>query len=36
MGNRLSFSLNFDQTELPALLNGLDEIAAAFPVVGQP
>ncbi len=36
IGNRLSFSLNFDQTELPALLSGLDEITAAFPVVGQP
>jgi hypothetical protein len=36
IGNRLTFGLDFDQTELPEILRGLDAICAAFPVVGKP
>ena len=35
-GNRLRFWLDFDQTELPAMIRGLDGVCAAFPVVGSP
>ena len=33
MGNRLTFEIDFDQTELPAVLRGLDAICAPIPVV---
>jgi hypothetical protein len=33
-GNRLTFTLDFDQTELPYVLRELDTICDAFPVVG--
>jgi hypothetical protein len=36
IGNRLTFGLDFDQTELPEILRGLDAICVAFPVVGKP
>jgi hypothetical protein len=36
IGNRLTFGLDFDQTELPEILRGLDAICTAFPVVGKP
>ncbi len=36
MGNRLEFTLAFDQTDLPSILRGLDAIVDAFPVVGRP
>lgn len=35
-GNRLTFGLDFDQTELPEIVRGPDAICAAFPVVGKP
>lgn len=35
IGNRLAFALDFDQTELPEILRGVDAICAAFPVVGK-
>lgn len=34
IGNRLQFHLNFDQTELPGIVKGLDGILQAFPVRG--
>ena len=36
VGNALTFSLSFDQTELSEMLRSLDQICAAFPVVGAP
>lgn len=36
IGNRVTFGLDFDQTELPEILRGLDAICSAFPVVGKP
>jgi hypothetical protein len=36
VGNTLSFTLSFDQTELPAILRDLDEIARRFSVRGVP
>jgi hypothetical protein len=36
VGNRLTFGIDFDQTELPEVLHGLDAICEAFPVVGKP
>ena len=36
LGHRLTFSIEFDQTELPAIVRGLDDVCAAFPVVGTP
>jgi hypothetical protein len=36
IGNRLSFTLNFDQTELPEILKGLEEALKEFPVIGNP
>jgi hypothetical protein len=35
-GNLLTFDIDFDQTELPAILRGLNAICEAFPVVGKP
>jgi hypothetical protein len=35
-GNRLTFGLDFDQTDLPEILRGLDAITEAFPVLGAP
>lgn len=35
IGNRLEFELTFDQTDLPAMLNGLETITEAFPVRGN-
>ncbi|MEO7111931.1 MAG: hypothetical protein ABI183_15920 [Polyangiaceae bacterium] len=32
MGNRLTFNVSFDQTELAAIIRALDAICAAFPV----
>jgi len=34
LGNRLTFKIDFDQTELPAIVKGLDAICEAVPVVG--
>lgn len=34
-GNELSFNLNFDQTQIPELINQLEEITKAFPTVGN-
>lgn len=36
LGNRLTFAIDFDQTELPAMIRGLDAICEAVPVVGAP
>jgi hypothetical protein len=36
VGNTLSFTIDFDQTELPEILKGLDAVCEAFPVVGTP
>ncbi len=36
VGNRLAFKICFDQTELPAIVRGLDGVCAALPVVGGP
>jgi hypothetical protein len=33
-GNRLTFGIDFDQTELREILRGLEAVADAFPVVG--
>lgn len=35
-GSRLSFSLAFDQTQVPAMLENLDEIVRRFPVRARP
>ena len=35
-GNKLTFSVDFDQTDLPAILAGLDAVCEAFPVRGSP
>lgn len=35
-GNRLTFGIDFDQTDLPEILRGLDAITKAFAVVGAP
>jgi hypothetical protein len=34
LDNRLTFKIDFDQTELPAIVQGLDAICEAVPVVG--
>ena len=34
-GNRLTFALALDQTDLPELLEGLDAICREFPAVGE-
>lgn len=34
-GNRLVFKIDFDQTEVPEILRGLDAICDAIPVVGR-
>jgi hypothetical protein len=36
VGNKLTFRIDFDQTELPEILRGLDAICETFPVVGKP
>jgi hypothetical protein len=36
LGNRLTFKIDFDQTELPAIVQGLDAICEAVPIVGAP
>jgi hypothetical protein len=36
LGNRLTFKIEFDQTELPAIVQGLDAICEAVPLVGAP
>jgi hypothetical protein len=36
IGNRLNFTLSFDQTEIPAILNGLDAVVKEYPVIGNP
>jgi hypothetical protein len=35
-GDRLTFGIDFVQTELPEILLGLDAVCEAFPVVGKP
>lgn len=35
VGNRLEFELTFDQTEIPAMIDGLEAIMEAFPVRGS-
>jgi hypothetical protein len=34
IGNRLSFTLSFDQTDIPAILRGLGSVVEEFPVLG--
>jgi hypothetical protein len=36
VGNTLSFTIDFDQTDLPEILNDLDAVCDAFPVLGAP
>jgi hypothetical protein len=37
VGNTLAFEIHdLDQTQLPAIIDSLKEIAAAFPVLGKP
>jgi len=36
MGNSLKFSIDLDQTFLPAILGQLDEIDREYPVLGHP
>ena len=36
VGNRLEFELTFYQTEIPAMLGGLETILCEFPVRGSP
>jgi hypothetical protein len=36
IGSKLAFGVDFDQTELPEILRGLDAICETFPVVGKP
>jgi hypothetical protein len=35
-GNKLTFTIDFDQTELSGIVQGLDAICEAFPIVGSP
>jgi hypothetical protein len=35
-GNALKFNLEFDQTDIPQMTKELDEIIAAYPVIGEP
>jgi hypothetical protein len=35
-GNRLTFAIDFDQTDLTEILKGLDAITKTFPVIGAP
>lgn len=35
IGNRLEFGLTFDQTDIPAMISGLETILEAFPVRGS-
>lgn len=34
-GTRLEFGLELDQTELPGIARGLDEVVRAYPVKGE-
>ena len=36
IGNLLDFTLQFDQTEIPAILTQLEHIASQFPIRGAP
>jgi hypothetical protein len=36
IGNRLIFSLEFDQTEIPEMLKGLDAVVREYPIKGRP
>lgn len=36
LGNRLTFAIDFDQTELPAMVRAVEAICDAVPVVGAP
>ncbi|MHB1498853.1 MAG: WapI family immunity protein [Acidimicrobiales bacterium] len=36
MGNELRFRLQLDQTYLPAIIDSLLEVEAAFPILGKP
>jgi hypothetical protein len=36
IGNKLTFGIDFDPTELPGIVKELDAICEAFPVVGSP
>ena len=36
MGNKLTFDIDFDQTEVPDLLASMDGIVSNFPVRGAP
>jgi len=36
IGNRLIFSLEFDQTEIPEMLKSLDAVVREYPVKGKP
>jgi hypothetical protein len=36
VGNALTFTLSFDQTDVPSILTGLGAIRSIFPVLGEP
>ena len=36
IGNRLNFTLFFDQTEIPTILKGLEVVVKEYPVIGNP
>lgn len=36
VGNRLRFAFEIDQAYLPPICRALDQLLAAFPVVGEP
>jgi hypothetical protein len=35
IGNRLRFSLEFDQTDIPSILKGLDGVVEKYPIKGK-
>ena len=36
IGNRLIFTLTFDQTDIPAMLKELDVVIKEYPIIGNP
>jgi hypothetical protein len=36
IGNRLFFDLEFDQSDIPEIIKGIDSVIREFPVVGDP
>ena len=35
IGNRLTFEIDFDQTDVPSILRQLDACCSAYPVIGK-